>query len=223
MLNGTVVSLQVGSPGTLPWRGKQVRTAIVKMAVDGPVRLGPAGFESDVQADRRHHGGPDKAVCVYPTEHRPEWEALVGQALPHGAFGENLATEGLLESEVHVGDVFAAGTAIVQVSQPRGPCFKLSARWGKRSLPARMAKEMRSGWYLRVLGHGAVRAGDDLRLMDRVSDVSIAEVMRVTYVDKQDPVALRRVIDVPELAEDWREALETLARRHELPVTEFDA
>ena len=214
---GHVVSLQVGAQGTLPWRGKQVRTAIFKDPVDGPVTLTPTGFEGDVQADRRYHGGPDKAVCCYPVEHRPDWEALVGQALPHGAFGENLATRGLLESDVCVGDVFTLGTATVQVSQPRGPCFKLGARWGKRSLPARMAKELRSGWYLRVLGAGRVGAGDELRLVERVSDLPIAEVMRVTYVDKGDVEAIRRVLAVDELAEAWREPLalqELRAQRH---------
>ena len=204
---GRVVSLQVGTPGTLPWRGKQVRTAIFKTPVREPVTLTPTGFEGDVQADLRCHGGPDKAVCCYPVEHRPDWEALIGQELPHGAFGENLATEGLLENAVHVGDVFALGSAVVQVSQPRGPCFKLGARWGKRSLPARMAKELRSGWYLRVLRAGRVAAGDELRLLERSSDVPIAEVMRVTYVDKGDLAALARVLAVDELAQAWREPL----------------
>jgi MOSC domain-containing protein YiiM len=210
---GRVVSLQVGTPGTLPWRGKQVRTAIFKAPVEGPVTLTPTGFEGDVQADLRYHGGPDKAVCCYPVEHRADWEALVGQPLPHGAFGENLATQGLLEHAVHVGDVLSAGTATVQVSQPRGPCFKLGARWGKRSLPARMAKELRSGFYLRVLRAGTVTAGDELRLVERTSDVSVAEVMRVTYVDKSDVEALRRVLAVDDLAEAWREPLALQALR----------
>lgn len=204
---GRVVSLQVGKPGTLPWRGKQVRTAIFKTPVEGAVTLTPTGFQGDVQADLRYHGGPDKAVCCYPVEHRPDWEELTGARLPHGAFGENLATHGLLERDVHVGDVFSAGTATVQVSQPRGPCFKLGARWGKRSLPARMAKELRSGWYLRVLRAGRVAAGDELRLLERSSDVPIAEVMRVTYVDKGDLAALARVLAVDELAQAWREPL----------------
>jgi MOSC domain-containing protein YiiM len=218
-LTGRVVTLQTGTPGTVPWRGKQVKTAIFKTPVDGPVVLTPTGFEGDVQADLRYHGGPDKAVCVYPTEHRPDWEALVGEPLPPGAFGENLSTEGLLEDEVHIGDVFALGTATVQVSQPRGPCFKLAARWGKRRLPARMAKEMRSGFYLRVLQHGVVRAGDELRLVERTSDVAVADVMRVTYVDKKDTEAIQRVLDVPELAGQWRADLETLMRRNLLPFT----
>ena len=210
---GRVVSLQVGTPGSLPWRGKQVRTAIFKEPVDGRVTLTPTGFEGDVQADLRYHGGPDKAVCCYPIEHRPDWEALVGGTLPHGAFGENLTTGGLLEAGVHVGDVLSVGTATVQVSQPRGPCFKLGARWGKRTLPGRMAKEQRSGWYLRVLRAGTVAAGDELRLLERVSEISVAEVMRVTYVDKADLPALRRVLAVPELAEAWREALAVQAAR----------
>ena len=210
---GRVVSLQVGTPGTLPWRGKQVRTAIFKDPVHGRVVLTADGFEGDVQADLRYHGGPDKAVCCYAVEHRPDWEALVGQPLPPGAFGENLLTAGLLERDLHVGDVLTVGTATVQVSQPRGPCFKLGARWGKRSLPARMARELRSGWYLRVLEPGTVRAGDELRRLERVSDVSIAEVMRVTYVDTGDLDAIRRALDVPELAGQWRSVLEKLGAK----------
>lgn len=220
-MKGRVVSLQVGQPGVLPWRGKRVRTAIAKRPVQGPVALTPTGFEGDVQADLRYHGGPDKAVCAYPTEHRAAWEELVGQPLPHGAFGENLATAGLIESTVHVGDVFSAGTATLQVSQPRGPCFKLAARWGKRRLPALMAKEMRSGFYLRVLRPGQIAAGDELRLIERVSDVPVAEVVRVTYVAKGDAPAIERVLAVPELADAWRSDLETLLRRNLLPFDDF--
>ena len=220
-MTGRVVSLQTGQPGTLPWRGKQVRTAISKTPRTGRVMLTPTGFEGDVQADLRYHGGPDKAVCCYPTEHRADWEELVGQPLPHGAFGENLATAGLLERELHIGDVLGVGEATVQVAQPRGPCFKLAARWGRRRLPALMAKEMRSGWYLRVVRPGAVQVGDELRLLERVSDVSVAEVMRVTYVDKKDNAAIRRVLDVPELADAWRRDLQELAARNLLPFSDF--
>jgi MOSC domain-containing protein YiiM len=205
-VTGRVVSLQVGRPATLTFRGRDIPTGIFKTPVAGPVALGDEGFEGDFQADRRHHGGPENALCVHPTEHWPDWEALVEAPLPYGAFGENLSTSGLLETDVHIGDVFTLGTATVQVSQPRSPCYKLATRWRKRTLVAAMAREGRSGWYFRVLETGAVRAGDELTLTERVSEVSVREVMRVVFVDKDDLDARRRVAAVDTLAAVWREA-----------------
>jgi MOSC domain-containing protein YiiM len=213
-----VVSLQVGGAGTLSWRGKLVRSGIDKRPVgDRPVALYGEGFEGDEQADRRLHGGPDKAVCCYPAEHMPRWEELLDQALPPGSFGENLRLEGLVENDAHIGDTFELGSALVQVSQPRGPCFKLAARWGSRELPNLMATECASGFYLRVLHTGSVRAGDELRPVTRTSDVSVADVMRVTYVDRSDADLIARVAEVPELAEQWRAALRSLLRRQTVP------
>lgn len=180
------------------------------------------GFDGDQQADLSVHGGPDKAACGYPVEHVPEWESWLEAALPRGAFGENLTVSGITEPDVYVGDVYALGGATVQVSQPRGPCFKLAARWGRKEMPARMARAGASGWYFRVLAEGAVQAGDELRLTERTSDVSIAEVMRVTYRDRHAPAAIAAVLAVPELAAQWRNVLELLERRAELPVTDFD-
>src|SRR4051794_24647069 len=210
-----VVSLQVGRTGTLQWRGKLVRSAIGKDPVGGhPIRLGPEGFEGDEQADLTLHGGPDKAVCCYPSEHIPDWEALLGEPLPPGAFGENLRLRGAVETDVNVGDTYTLGSAVVQVSQPRGPCFKLAARWHSRTMPNEMARTGRSGWYLRVLEPGAVRAGEELALTERRSDVSIADVMRVTYVDRKDTALIQHVMEVPELAEQWRAGLRALVRRN---------
>jgi MOSC domain-containing protein YiiM len=206
-VTGRVVSLQVGKLATLPFRGRDIPTGIFKTPVEGPVSLGDEGFEGDVQADRRHHGGPENAVCVHPTEHWPDWEALVGQPLPYGAFGENLSTSGLLETGVHIGDVFTLGSATVQVSQPRSPCYKLATRWRKRKLVAAMAEEGRSGWYFRVLQRGEVQAGDELVLTDRVSDVSVREVMRIMFVDREDHDARRRAAELDTLAPVWRDAL----------------
>jgi MOSC domain-containing protein YiiM len=206
-VTGRVVSLQVGQPATLPFRGNEISTGIFKTPIEGPVALGEEGLAGDFQADRRHHGGPENALCVHPTEHWPEWEALVGAPLPYGAFGENLSTSGLVETTVHIGDVFRVGSATVQVSQPRSPCYKLAARWRKRKLVAVMAREGRSGWYFRVLETGAVQGGDELVLTDRLSDVSVHEVMRVVFVDKDDHAARRRAAAVDTLAAVWREAL----------------
>jgi MOSC domain-containing protein YiiM len=210
-----VVSLQVGGTRSLPWRGKLVRSAIEKHPVgDRPIPLLSEGFEGDEQADRHLHGGPDKAVCCYPVEHLPRWEQLLGEHLPPGAFGENLRLEGLVETAANIGDTFALGTAVVQVCQPRGPCFKLAARWGSRTMPNLMAREGGSGFYLRVLVPGEVRAGDELVRTERHSAVSVADVMRVTYVDRTDVELIRHVMEVPELAEQWRSDLRMLLRRN---------
>lgn len=197
-------------------------SGIVKLPVDAPVLLTKEGFVGDGQADREAHGGPDKAACVYPVEHVPAWaEWLDERDLPPGAFGENLTTTGLLETDVHIGDVFALGETVVQVSQPRGPCYKLGARWGRKELPARMAREGISGFYFRVTEPGQVRAGDEFALLERRSDVSVAEVMRVGYRDRNDAAAVERLLAVPELAEQWRETLVLLAERSLLPLREF--
>lgn len=212
-MRGRVVSLQVGRPAPLPYNGRLVETAIVKRGVSGPLHLGPDGFEDDEQADLSVHGGPDKAACAYPVEHLPRWGRELGRELPRGAFGENLSVAGLLEDRVHIGDVFALGEAVVQVSQPRGPCYKIAARWGDKTLPDRMAKAAISGYYLRVLRAGGVRPGDELALAERRSGLSVAEVMRITYRDRHDRPALTRAASVPELAPQWRGALERMLRR----------
>jgi MOSC domain-containing protein YiiM len=219
----TVLSLQVGRAGTLPWRGNQVATAIDKRPVDGRLALSSSGLDGDEQADLRVHGGPDKAVCCYPSEHFPRWAALLErETMPFGAFGENLTLAGALESEVCVGDTYRLGGdgVVVQVSQPRGPCFKIAARWGKRTITRDMARDMIAGFYLRVLEPGTVGAGDTMELVERVSDVTIAEVLRVTYRDRHDPPALQRVVGVPELAEQWRASVAKLVGLNALPLAD---
>jgi MOSC domain-containing protein YiiM len=216
---GRVRSVQVGRPSDLRWRGRKVPSSIVKAGVDGRLALGFENLDGDEQADLTVHGGPDKAVCCYPSEHLPFWAAFLERAeLPHGAFGENLTLAGMTEDAVHIGDTYTLGSATVQVSQPRGPCFKLAARWNARTLPAEMARGLKSGFYFRVLEPGDVGAGDALELVQRVSDVTVAEVMRVTYRDRHDPPALAAVVAVPELAEQWRRALATLVQRNALPL-----
>jgi len=178
----------------------------------GAVALRLEGLEGDEQADLKAHGGPDKAVCCYPAEHIPSWERAIGAPLPAGAFGENLRVSGVREDQVCLGDVFTIGTGVVQISQPRGPCFKLAARWGLRDLPARMAQAGISGWYVRVLQPGTIQAGDGLRLQQRTSEISIAEVMRVTYRDRRDTQAIEAVLAASSLAPAWQATLHKLAR-----------
>jgi MOSC domain-containing protein YiiM len=220
-LTGHVVSVQVGLPALLPWRESHVPSAIVKHEVDGPVALGAEGLDGDAQADRTVHGGPEKAVCCYPVEHLTDLAQRIGAELAPGAFGENLSVRGLTEDVVHIGDAFALGTATVQVSQPRGPCFKLAARWGHKQLPAILARESISGYYLRVLRPGVVSAGDELLLVERRSEVSVADVMRVTYTDRRNSEAIRAVLEADDLATSWHEALLGMWQRSAPPIDSF--
>lgn len=214
-----VTSVQVGLEQAMPWRGSEVHTAIVKAPVTGPVVVRRMGLDGDEQADSPVHGGPDKALCCYPREHGERWARLLGSAPPPGGFGENLTVAGLTEDQVRIGDVFDVGTARVQVSQPRAPCYKLAARWNAKELPALMAAEGISGWYLRVLREGAITAGDELRPVDPAPGVTVAETMRVTYGEGRDDAdAIRRVLAVDELAESWYEALAYMARARGITI-----
>jgi MOSC domain-containing protein YiiM len=215
-----VVSLQIARATTLPWRGKEVPSGFLKQPVDDRVALGPLGLDGDEQADLTVHGGPDKAICCYASEHFPFWTELTGQRFGPGAFGENLTLAGLTEQDVHIGDTYTLGSdgAVAQVSQPRGPCFKVAARWGVRTLPKEMAHRLIAGFYLRMIEPGTVAAGDSMNLLERGSDITVAEVLRVTYRDRHDPPALAQVMAVPALADQWRAALTSLAAHNMLPL-----
>ena len=154
-------SVNVGTPRPLltPAKG-EVLSGIVKSPVSGARRIHQHNVEGDAQADLRVHGGERKAVYAYPHEHYASWAAELGRTLAPGQFGENLTTEGLLETTVRVGDRFRVGTALLEVTQPRSPCFKLAAHMGMPEFPRLFLRSGRSGWYLRVLEEGEVGAGD---------------------------------------------------------------
>ncbi len=132
-----IVSLNVGKPKVMNNNGKEVLSGIYKTPVDKLLYLSKLNFEGDQQADLVHHGGVDKAICVYPFEHYSYWEKDLNLTLNYGAFGENLTVKGMTEDRVHIGDIFQLGSAIVQVSQPRQPCFKLAKRYNIKDLPLR--------------------------------------------------------------------------------------
>jgi MOSC domain-containing protein YiiM len=169
-----LLSIQVGQPkryGTVgakdpmhkPWT-----TSFFKAPVSGPVWLGQTNLAGDAQADLRVHGGPDKAVNAYAAEHYAYWQQTLGRPdFTHGAFGENFTVEGMNEETVCLGDVYQIGEAIVEVSQPRGPCWKIARRWQLKNLTAQVAQTGYTGWYFRVLREGQVQAGDDIRLLKR--------------------------------------------------------
>ena len=178
-----LLSVNLATEGKLRFRGREVRSSIFKMPAAGRVRLKRLGLEGDFQADPRYHGGPDKAVYVYPSEHYPHFRDVLGrQDLSAGFFGENFTTEGLLEDEVNIGDVFRVGTAVVQITTPRSPCFKLGAKVGSPMFVKTFLESRRLGFYLSVLEEGEVGAGDAIRRIAVDSAVlSIAALIEQRY------------------------------------------
>jgi len=201
-----LTSVNAGRPRWMQYQGKSFRTAIYKTPVSGTVPVRSLQIEGDGQADLQSHGGTDKAVYLYPLEHYDFWRTELGLSLEQmGSFGENFTSEGMLESEVCIGDTFEVGTAVVQVSQPRTPCYKLAARLERPDLPTRFLKSLKSGFYLRVLKEGQVQAGDCFVLRDRDSEpVTVQELVRIYHFQRNDEAAIRRVLKNGAIAREWR-------------------
>ncbi|MGI5170102.1 MOSC domain-containing protein [Spirillospora sp. CA-253888] len=218
--HGRVLTVSTGRVDDLPYRGTVVRSAFVKAPVDGPVPATPLGLVGDEQGDLRKHGGPDKALCVFPAEHYAEYERRLGRRLERPAFGENLTTEGLAEDGVCIGDVLTVGSATCEVSMPRNPCFRLAARHGPKEMPLWFEQTGFTGFYLRVLEPGTLSAGCPVHLVERrYPHATIAEANRVMHRDKKDRAAMRSLLDTP-LGESWQRTLRTrLTGRTEDPAT----
>ena len=202
-----VVSIQVGLPRQIEWRGDTLRTSIFKEPVQGPVRVRKLNLDGDAQADLRVHGGAGKAVYAYPSEHYAYWRGeLPGVELPWGAFGENLTTEGLLESTVSIGDRLSIGSAEFMVTQPRLPCFKLGIRLGRPDIVKRFQQSGRSGFYLAVIREGTIAAGDPIEVLAPAEPgIPVADIARLYTADAPDLDLLRRASQLDALPEGWRE------------------
>ncbi|MGE0040386.1 MAG: MOSC domain-containing protein [Vicinamibacterales bacterium] len=207
----TVISVNVGRLRDLTWHGRAVTTSIFKSPVPGPVAIRTLNLDGDEQSDLTVHGGVDKAVYAYPSEHYGPWgEELPGADLAWGAFGENLTVAGLLESDVRVGDRLRVGSAELAVTQPRMPCYKLGVRFDRLDMVKRFLASGRSGFYLRVLQEGEVEAGAAITLLARDdAALSIAQVAALYSADDADPALLARASVEAGLPEDWREYFRT--------------
>lgn len=201
-----IESLNIGLPVKENFYGREITTGIRKQPVSGPVRLGRLGFEGDGVADKKHHGGEDKAVCVYSTEHYRFWEEeALGITLPPAAFGENFSVSALHEKEICIGDIFQAGTALVQVSQPRQPCSTLAARYGRSDMVKLVVNSGRTGFYFRVLQEGVVKRGDALVRRERdPQSITVSFANRTFHHDKKNFEAIERVLSLPALSASWR-------------------
>jgi MOSC domain-containing protein YiiM len=209
-----IKSLNIGRPKPERFHGKEFLTGICKQPVSGEVFLSKQGFEGDGVGDPRHHGGEDKAVCVYSMDHYPYWGATLNITMPAAAFGENLSVEGLREGDICIGDVYRIGTAVVQVSQPRQPCGTLAARYGRNDLIKLVADSGRTGLYFRVLTEGRVQAGDVISLDERdTHGVTVDFANHIFYHDHADRSGIEKVLAVPALSLSWQRSFQELRNK----------
>ncbi len=202
-----IISLNVARPRLTTYRGTTISTGIFKKPVSGRVVLRSLNLEGDQQADLSVHGGPYKAVYAYSSEHYEFWRnELPGVDLPWGAFGENFTTIGLAEGEIHVGDRFRVGSAILMVRQPRMPCYKLAAKFQRDDMIERFLWSTRSGVYFSVEHEGTVAAGDSIeRIFQSEDGITIAEMNRLFTGERYNRALLQKAIATSALPEDWRE------------------
>jgi MOSC domain-containing protein YiiM len=203
----SLISVQVGVPRVVVRGGEEVATGIFKVSVQKRVQMRACNLDGDRQADLVNHGGRDKAVYAYPSEHYVFWKSeLPGMELPWGSFGENLTVAGLLEADVCLGDRFQIGTAEVVVTQPRIPCFKLNLKFQRDDMARRFLASRRTGFYLRVLREGEVGAGDEIVRLHRDGNrVSIADAMKFYLGDPDSDKLREAALRVEHLSEAWRE------------------
>lgn len=202
-----IVSINVGLPREVIWKGKPVLTGIFKEPVAGRIQLHSLNLEGDRQADLTVHGGAEKAVYAYPVEHYDYWrKELPDLDLPWGMFGENFTVEGLLEDRVNIGDRFCIGTAEVRVTQPRMPCYKLGIRFGQDDMVKRFLASRLSGLYFSVVQEGEVGTGDAIELVSRdENQVTVADITRLFVREMVDSDLLHRAIQVQALPASWRD------------------
>jgi MOSC domain-containing protein YiiM len=201
-----ILSVNVGLPMEVTWQGKLVTTGIFKKPVNTPVMMRTLNLDGDRQADLTVHGGVDKAIYAYPSEHYGYWRAeLPGVDLPWGMFGENFTTEGLLEEAIYIGDRFGIGETEVMVTEPRMPCYKLGIKFGRADIIKRFLASRRTGFYFAVIRQGRVVTGDAIKLIGQEQqDISVADITRLYAFEKDDLKSLRRAIEIEALAESWK-------------------
>jgi MOSC domain-containing protein YiiM len=209
--HGAVVSVNVGGARAVERNGEPATTAIWKSPLAGRVRARGVNLDGDEQADRSVHGGYDKAVYAYAVEDTHWWETELGRGIGPGGFGENLTVEGLDLIASVVGERWDVGTAVLEVSEPRLPCWKLGLRMGDASFPRRFTRAARPGTYLRIVDEGEIGAGDEVRIVSRPDHgFTVGDIWRVYHRDRREAGAL---LDVPELGASWHEWAEGRVQR----------
>jgi MOSC domain-containing protein YiiM len=209
VIGAQVLAVHVGKVAELPYRDRTIRSALVKEEVVRPVGVTPLGLHGDEQGDRVKHGGPDKALCLFPAEHYAHYESQLGRRLERPAFGENLTAWGLREDNVCIGDLLSIGTTLCEVSLPRNPCFRVGARHGTKDFVLWMEDSGLTGFYLRVLRIGQIVASGRVELAHRPHPhATVAEANRVMHHDKRDWPVVQSLLAVPQLGAYWRRTFE---------------
>jgi MOSC domain-containing protein YiiM len=210
--NGRVLSINVGQAREFVFNGLPAKSAIWKAPVAGRIAVRGVNLEGDDQADREAHGGPDKALYAYAIEDLHWWAERLGRSLPYGQFGENLTTEGIEVNDALVGERWEIGSTVLEVSEPRVPCWRLGVRMEDRKFPRRFIEALRPGTYLRIIVEGNVGAGDEIRVIGKPRhDLTIRNFFRIYYSGDRDE--LQRLVAIPELSESWREWAESVLQK----------
>jgi MOSC domain-containing protein YiiM len=208
---GKVRSVNVGGPREFDYGGRPAESAIWKSPAVGRIAARGVNLAGDDQADRKVHGGPDKAIYAYAVEDTRWWEHELGQSLAYGQFGENLTTEGIEVNDALVGERWEVGTTVLEVSEPRIPCWRLGARMQDKAFPRRFGEALRPGSYLRIVVEGDIGADDRIRVVNRPNhDVTVRDVFRIFMRDRNE---VERLVAIPQLSENWRRWAEELLQR----------
>ncbi|MDV2685665.1 MOSC domain-containing protein [Alkalihalophilus lindianensis] len=206
-MSKSIQAIHLGIPREIEHGSKIIKTSIFKEPTENVVSIHSTGINGDTQADLIHHGGVDKAICAYPYEHYSFWENKLSQDVGSSAFGENLTLIGWLEKDVHIGDVFELGSAIIQVSQPRHPCFKLGLKHKQPKIPLWVKETGFSGYYFRVVKEGEASLANELiRIEKRSEHPTIMEVNECRHNPHATKGQLEAMVEIKELALEWQDA-----------------
>jgi MOSC domain-containing protein YiiM len=199
---GRVLSVNVGTVREFEYSGRPARSAIWKSPVEGRIPVRGVNLAGDNQADRNAHGGPDKVVYAYAVEDSRWWQQQIGRTLGYGEFGENLTTEGIELNDALVGERWQIGTTVLEVSEPRIPCWRLGVRMNDKMFPHQFTQALRPGSYLRLIVEGTLGAGDEIRVVERPAHgLTIRDVFRIYTRDRDE---VQRLLTVPQMSESWR-------------------
>tara|TARA_R110002074_G_scaffold100114_2_gene216400 strand:- start:1751 stop:2398 length:648 start_codon:yes stop_codon:yes gene_type:complete len=204
-----IISTNIGKATTFLWNGREEQTGIFKYPTDEPLFLSKMDVLKDTVIDREHHAGINKACYLFPSDHYPYWKGMYPELnWDWGMFGENLTVEGLDESIMRIGDIYKIGNAVVQVSQPREPCYKLGVRFGNAKILKEFIDYGSSGTYVRILEEGEVKNGDELILQEKSENtLTVKECFQIILAKQKDPVLLQKAINNPSLPEYKRDRL----------------
>ena len=208
---GRLLSVNVGRVRLFEYNRRPAKSAIWKTPVTGRIAARGVNLEGDEQADRKAHGGPDKAIYAYAVEDLHWWQQELARPLVYGAFGENLTTEGIAVNDALIGERWEIGTTVVEVSEPRVPCWRLGVRMNDETFPRRFTAALRPGSYLRIIVEGDLASGDEIRVIHRPDhDLTIQDVFRIYTRDRNEVV---RLVAIPQLSESWRNWAERVLQK----------